>query len=97
MNGECKYLCKTIIGCYSTIAQIKQSVIFELGLNENEEMKLYGYRGCGLVSNLDISSLPNNYIIFVVLKGIIIIMIGEEFNNNNYLVPYIKIKPLGEV
>ena len=68
-NGESRRLCRAPIGCYSTIFQIKQSVIFELGIDDNTEMRLYGYRGNELINDSDITSLPNNYIIFAVLEG----------------------------
>ena len=68
-NGDTTRLCRVFIGCYSTILQVKQSVTFELNMNENTEMKLYGYKGRELIQDSDIISLSNNYIIFAVLKG----------------------------
>jgi len=64
-------LCSMTIASYTTIAQVKRSVTFELNITDNTEMKLYTHKGYELIKDTDLNKLTNNGIVFAVFKSIV--------------------------
>lgn len=71
-NGKRSALCNLPIGSYTTLASLKQSVCFELNIDENTELSLYTYKGVELLQDSDLDLLPHGAILFFVKKRILV-------------------------
>lgn len=85
------------VGCYTSLQQIKHSVAFELGVTDKIPMRLFTHRGRELAEDRDVGRLKDNGMVFAALGSSFCGSVDEGFDCHNFLVPYERIKMLGEV